>query len=454
MTQAAAHLCAPLLLLAACASDPMHGARAAWAAGDFAQAAAQVRELEQGGGGNVHLWQLERGIAELAVGKPQDSVAALRAARDRLDDLAGKGAGEWFGSVLLDDRQLDFEGYDYEKVLVRAVLAVADLMSGGKDADAYGLQVLETQQRLIESFTDKEGNKPKRAYKLVAFGTYLRAILNEERPTNRDVARQCFEKVVELEPGFAQGQADLERVRTSAHSSKGNGVVHVLAFVGRGPFRVEVPEEASSALIALAQFYYSLHREDTLAIPTSLTAVPIPALAYHPDNPSELHVAVDGKPLATTEVVTDVERTAQAEFEAMKDNYVVRAILRRLFKVVVTETLRDVNYRRNQKDDDTRHLIDFGLFLLGSLWTATEGADLRCWSLLPGTIQVARLELPAGVHELELRPGDTGRPTGQPQRIKLNVRDGFNTYVFALAPTRSHMAPVLCSDPADPQPRL
>lgn len=40
----------------------------------------------------------------------------------------------------------------------------------------------------------------------------------------------------------------------------------------------------------------------------------------------------------------------------------------------------------------------------GVVWEATEAADTRCWGLLPDKIQVLRVELPAGEHELDLRP--------------------------------------------------
>jgi len=38
--------------------------------------------------------------------------------------------------------------------------------------------------------------------------------------------------------------------------------------------------------------------------------------------------------------------------------------------------------------------------LAGVAWEATESADTRCWGLLPDQIQVLRVELPAGRHEI------------------------------------------------------
>ena len=52
--------------------------------------------------------------------------------------------------------------------------------------------------------------------------------------------------------------------------------------------------------------------------------------------------------------------------------------------------------------------------LLGVAWEATEAADTRCWGLLPDRIQVLRVELPAGTHQLALAavgPYGTG-PSG------------------------------------------
>lgn len=441
-------LAGSLAHLSACASDPMPAIREAFYEGRYDEARERLLELERDSS-DRQVYQLERGIVELARHEPQESERALRAARDRLDELETDDPLSWFAAVLLDDRQLPYSGADYEKVLVRAVLAVANLMHGGRDAAAYALQVLEKQQEIIRSFEDENGYNPKRAYKLVAFGSYLRAILLENDPVKLATARREFERVKRLEPDFPFADADLERAAHGKHSEKGNGVIHVIAMVGKGPFRVEVEEPVTSRVLALAQAIWG-HLRKRAVLP-NITAVKIPAMAYWRDNPTETHVSVDGRAAGATATVTDVELTAAREFAAMRNHIVARAVLRRAFKIAVTEGVREAIRKDSKEYDEGELFKDLAVSILGMVWTGVEQADLRCWSLLPASFQVLRLEVPAGRHELTIRAGLHGRPVGAPQTVHVMVRDGYNTYVLVQTPTLHGGPEPLTSEPAFPE---
>ena len=86
------------------------------------------------------------------------------------------------------------------------------------------------------------------------------------------------------------------------------------------------------------------------------------------------------------------------EFQAMKTHIIARAAMRRLFKIGVTEGTKEAINRRRDP------LLDILISLFGIAWTATERADLRCWSLLPASLQVMRAEMPAGEYDNRYRP--------------------------------------------------
>jgi hypothetical protein len=436
-----------------CAGDPMVKAREDYALGRYPEAHAEISALIEDDPSSAHVWRLERSVVSLALGDPKGSVDDLRAARDRLDDLrSGTDYFGWFKSVMLDDRQLEYDGADYEHVLVRAMLALSDLAIGDStDAGAYALQVAEKQEEIIASFRAEDESRPKEGYKLVAFGSYLRAIMDEER-LQPDLARRSFERVREIEPGFAPIDEDLRRVTEGKHSEKGNGVIWVIGLVGRGPFRIEVDEPVSKTAFAMAQVIWAMAR-DSATIP-NITDVKIPAIALYEDNPTEVHVAVNGAAAGWTATVTDVNATALSEFEAMREHIVARAVVRRAFKIIVTEAAKEaVRAGRGRKSYETEDaLIDLGISALGMLWTGLEGADLRCWSLLPAQFQVLRIEVPAGEHELEARAGLGGRAVGAPQTCRVLVRDGFNTYVLVQAPTPAGGPPPLSSEAVAVEP--
>jgi hypothetical protein len=68
--------------------------------------------------------------------------------------------------------------------------------------------------------------------------------------------------------------------------------------------------------------------------------------------------------------------------------------------------------------------------------------------LLPDKIQVLRLELPAGEHDLTLRPlNGGGTVIGRAAIQRIPIADGRNTYVLASFPDSQLVGKVLVSEP-------
>ena len=442
-------LLAALVLLASCAGDPMLQVRRDFAGGRYELVRGELTRLAASDVKNEHVWRLERSVASLAMGRPKEAIGDLRRARDELEDLEGTDYSGWFQSVLLDDTRLAYQGADFEIVLIRALLALAALMTGeANDAGAYALQIGEKQREIIDAFEARDGSKPKNGYKLVAFGSYLRGIL-DEGALKFDVARRSYERVRELEPTFVFNNENVTRITDGHISAKGNGVVHVLALVGRGPFRVEVEEPVTRDAFAIAQLVWAIIR-DRATIP-NVAAVKIPQLAFYTDNPTELHVEVDGQSAGVTAVITDVEETARREFEAMRAHIVARAVIRRAVKVALTEGAKEGVRSRRREYRAENALVDLAISGAGILWAAIESADLRCWSLLPASFQVLRLELPAGEHDIVFRAGRQAGAFGSPQRVRVHVSDGHNTYVSVMTPTVDGGPPPQSSQTVEPE---
>src|SRR5262249_50301767 len=142
--------------------------------------------------------KLDKAVIELAAGRPQNSEKLLREVRDRFEYLEQKDAGETALSFVTDDNAVAYAGEDYEKVLIPAVLALSNLMSDGGDAAAYALQVTDKQQDIITRVTQKDPDNADipLAYKQVALGPYVRAMLAEESPLTLDDAAKARTLVV------------------------------------------------------------------------------------------------------------------------------------------------------------------------------------------------------------------------------------------------------------------
>ena len=136
---------------------------------------------------------------------------------------------------------------------------------------------------------------------------------------------------------------------------------------------------------------------------------------------------VDGQAAGQTQTITDVGRLAVEQSRAQRDQRIAHAVARRILKKSTVYAAKDALAVGGG-------MVNFAMDAAGVLWEATEKADTRNWSLLPGQIQVLRLELPAGVHQLALQPTRGGRPLDAATSTTVEVVDGRNSYVLGMYP--------------------
>jgi hypothetical protein len=427
--------------------------------GNLAAAETILDEAIKKRSSDADVLQLERSVIQLASNRPKEAEQTLRKIRDRFDTLEEGSTLANASSWLTDDTRRGYAGEDYERVLIRAMLAVSNLMHDGGDVEAYSLQMVEKQQQIIDAGKDKEGNNPKEKYGRVALGPYLRGVLREGTHSNYDDATRSFEQVVAWTPEFAYGKEDLQRVKFATHSAKGNGVVHVIAFVGRGPFKVSSPEVPSTVAMAIAGGIVSSVGSQSL--PPTVAPIEVPRLVAAQNMVAGVGVEVGGQPASQTETITDVTHLAIAQHEAIFPHIVARAVARRALKKGVVYGAKEF------AGIDKGSLTGLAIDLAGAAWEGVESADTRCWGLLPDQIQVCRLELPVGEHALGFRPlGHNGRPMGGAAPLRVQVEDGQNTYVLVTYPgARMVGTPLVSRGPATlseppvvfaetPQPRI
>ena len=129
---------------------------------------------------------------------------------------------------------------------------------------------------------------------------------------------------------------------------------------------------------------------------------------------------------------------AVQQYEAIYPRVIAEAVVRRVVKKAIIYGGKEAV--GVQKDS----LPGFGLDLVGVAWEATEAADTRCWGLLPEKIQVLRIELPAGEHEILLQSvGSAGIPIGHASTQHVTVVNGRNTYMLANFPYNNVVGSVL-----------
>lgn len=362
---------------------------------------------------NKDVLKLEEAMMRLCQGNFRESESLLREVRDSFDALENqkfKTSAEKFSSLLADDCLLSYPGEDYEKVMIRVMLALNSLMMNGDDVRAYANQINMKQEEIIaKSEIDPETKeKVKKSYQNIAIGPYLCGILDDGNITAQQEQIREFTKVTQWSPNFYGGREMLERAKNGTHSQKGNGVVYVFALVGHGPFKRETNAEVTQAALLVSDIIISATAKHTVT-PT-IAAVPIPEITLAPCRYRSVKVTANDEKTVLTEKITDVNTMAIDQFEVNKPWIIARAVARRAVKKAGLYGVKEV---ASVNSPEAELLVD----LVGIFWEASEEADVRCWNLLPGSIQVARLELPAGDHSLQLAASTTSfqRPDFSPQ---------------------------------------
>jgi hypothetical protein len=416
--------------------------RDAYDANQIEVAATAAAEALKRDRANADLLKLDRAMIELAAGDAKAAERTLREVRDRFEELEGAGAGAAGSalSFLTDDNRRIYPGEDYEKVLIRAFLALSNLMHDGGDAEAYSLQLIDKQDQIIQAGADKRGENPKLNYQRVALAPYLRGVLREATHLDYDDAERSYTAVVSWQPSFQAGRFDLDRSAHGQHSSPGNGVLYVFALTGRGPYKEEAVEVPSSVSLFIAGEIVSAVGNQT--VPPNVAPVKVPRLVARQSVVQAIGVAAGSQRLGLTETITDVTQLSIQQYDVIYPRIVARAVARRCLK-------KGLVYGGKEMSGIAKgSLAGLAVDVAGIAWEATETADTRSWGLLPDKIQVLRVELPEGEHDIALQPlSASGRAIAGAARQRVAISNGRNTYLLASFPESQLVGNVLVSQP-------
>ena len=426
------------LLMVGCVNHgtPLQSARQAFWAGDLQQAAEGLRKAQPRRGEPAESILADQALVALLQGDAVVAEQMLRVVRDRFESLESTDIRKSALSLVSDDRRLPYAGDDYEQVMIRSFLALANLMQGGQDVMAYCLQANQKQQQIIDAGVGLPDQNPKLGYKRVALSAYLYGTLQEATHHAYDEAARAYASVLEWNPDFPPAAADRDRVLHGSHSAPGNGVVYVIGLVGPGPYKQETTAAVTTEAMAIAsQLLHALGDRD---IPPLTAPVKIPQIVVPPSSVDALLVSTRDQQLGVTQTVTDVSQIAWQQAQASLNHTVARAVVRRIVK-------KSAVFSAKHNLASASPLAGLALDAAGFVWEASESADTRSWSLLPGTIQMLRIELPAGRHSLAVQPVFQQRVAGPAEIAEVEVIDGENSYLLACFPDRKLAGRILSS---------
>lgn len=381
--------------------------------------------------------ELDLAVIELLQGQASSAERRLRSVRDQWDELEQKSLAEQTQVMLTDDQNRKYPGETHERLMVGVFLTLASLMQDGVDAEAYSLQTLMKQQQLVEKL-NADGESPvSDLLGVPPIAAYLRGVVREATLHDYDDALRMYHLTHCLLPDHPGLLQDIERAEYGAHSRPGHGVVYVIALVGRGPYKIEQSEPVTQAVLFQADRIVSIL--GNYSVPPTLAPVKVPVMECPPKRIDLMGVQVNGQPFSTTLPITDIDQLARDTYQAQFSRLMARTVARRIVKkgaVYAAKSQMNAN-----------PAASLALDVAGVAWEATESADTRCWGLLPREIQMLRLELPEGEHQLGIEPIRAGRAVGKGTRVSVHVLNARNTYVLGYWPDHEPVGQVLVRTP-------
>ena len=389
--------------------------------------------------GDTVLYLLDKGMLRLAGGDPQGAVRVWRSARNQLDANFQNDTDRFVGGIaaaLADDTVRVYTGADYEHILLRAMLCLADLVEGGGDAYAYAVQVGEKQEEIIGSPLGEVvrdgrqvGYRPRSQYKRVGVGAYLQGVIREDT-LDFDEAGRAYERALAFsEEPSPLLEASVGRVRGRADAASGEGILHVFYLGGRGPHLEEVRATPGNEAFRLAGVLVLLVHGSPWLL--TQAPVPVPHVAVNDGDVPPLEVRA-GERVTATQTVLDVNRVAREQNDANMPWTVARALVRRAWKAAAGTVAQGV--AQSSKNDMVAVGAIAAAIALNVATTVTENADTRSWSTLPAQFQAARLELPAGTRRVELGPD---------LFCDVRIAPGRASYILVIRPSEQGPAAVL-----------
>lgn len=348
---------------------------------DPAAAAAKVKEKALKDGDDQVVYLLEYATAlQLAKNYPESDKAFLRA-EDLTDIKDYHSVSRIAGSLVGSATMVQYKGDNYEKVLINAMLAINYLMQ-----HRYEDAMVET--RKLNDKLYKFRYEGKKNYDQNPFAFYLSALIEEDQ-RDVDSAYIDFKKTYDLNPNIPYLREDLIRAGIAAQR-RDDVDQWRRKFPGVRPANFKEVGE----VVLVYQQGWGPQKRPNPSFPR------VPKLYPLWSNTERAKLEVEKGPSEYSERIMSVTDTA---IKTLDEDYAGIIAMRAAgvaTKAVVADQIR-------QKDP-----------LLGAIaWVGmnvADQADLRQWTSLPASFQIAKLRLKPGrykVRAIGLSSG--GQPSGE-----------------------------------------
>lgn len=462
-------LCA--LLLAGCANRGLtryEKITKRASSGEFLEAASALRKNKADlyGSRSDLLYNLDLGILYHYAGRHDSSIVFLERAARIHDDLFTRSVSNEAAALLANDNLRPYRGRPYELVWMRVMQSFNYLATGNLD----GARVEIRQAQLLMDEFRRTAGKGDAAYRDDPLFRGTAAMVYAALGETDDAAISAYHAVKHYRDADRRPPAGLAAfacrqlaaadrrddirllkldctVPGARSPGRDSGEVVVVGLVGRSPALGETVFWGTWIRDGMLVYHYRDANGKTVT--DALPAPGLPPSEAQRGNtrsgttltikwamPSLREVPSQADALRVSTPAGEVEGEAWGDTRALLENDLDAnrtALLLRTVTRVVVRTLATEKAKAEMRTDNPwlNLLTNLGAdFLSGQL----EQADVRMWFLLPRTVQVARVALPAGTHTVQLgATGSSGR-TVEAQTRTVDVRAGRTSFVFFSAP--------------------
>lgn len=365
--------------------------------------------------------------------------------------ITASKVGNSIGSVLVNDKTLNYDGEDYEKVMLSTRQALNYLASGKNDDAMVEMKKTWEREELIKQLHDKDIqeseeeakskgytiksedlkgypvstlNSPevlglKNGYQS-AFSQYLSGYLSEATGDYGNAAAG-YRAAIELQPSLESLKKHLaeldsrinslqapktiaeqntnnvttakkSKLKKSKSAIKSKVEKEKLLVEQAAPIIQETPQIYSDVLIVVENGLAPIKTGITIPLPipkAGIVPISFPTLEADPiSNIRAISVTLPDNSISSLEQITNIDAMAR---RSLKDN-LPKIMVRAAIRAAIKGGSQAAVYRQSA-------IAGIALNILN---VVTERPDERIWRLLPSDITITRVRLPEGSHSLKL----------------------------------------------------
>jgi hypothetical protein len=305
------------------------------------------------------------------------------------------------GSLLLSEEMVQYKGDDYEKIFINVFSAINYLLL--HDLESAGVETRRLTDKL--KYYIQEEKKP---YEQNPFAIYLNGHIWEANK-NYDSALIDFERAYNL--GINNQYIKEDLLRSAMRAGRRDKVEKYKSEFQMSPQK-NWQDNKKGELILIYQQGWGPRKVPNPASPR------LPILTSVGSYTKSAKMLVPGLGEFATALIFDIENIA---IKTLNDQ-MGALVAKRAAGMVAKEAVA----KRVSKDNE---VLGLAMFIA---MHASDRADVRQWSTLPQTIQIARAYLPTGEHSIDVKGFSAyGEATGEAKTFeKVKIRPQKKTFIM------------------------